>query len=340
VVADPYASLAEPSTTGLTNYGAVNVSGNSSRTLSPGIYTQITVSGNATVTLEAGVYIIEGGGFTVSGNATVKGSGVTIFNAGSNYSNMGGSYGSINVSGNASVALTAPSTGTYTGIVFFQSRDDTQTLSISGNAFVASPGTVYLPDAQANLSGNAMLDATLVVNELSLSGNSDPSSIPFAALSFGSIDVSGSAGVALTAPSTVNSDPGSILHAALLAEVAGRKTAAAAEPSAVQALLEALNTALLPTFRAGSTTAGFGGVGPAFGSLFDQPPQAQETSAGNSAWELQAQAIAEWSAKAGPLAGFELEEAFGGATDAAGSGDGRDAFGQKDARTAGDEGGL
>ncbi len=42
---DPLASLAEPSTSGLTNYGSESLSGNSSATIKPGIYSQISVSG-------------------------------------------------------------------------------------------------------------------------------------------------------------------------------------------------------------------------------------------------------------------------------------------------------
>ena len=37
-VADPLASLAEPSTSGLTNYGSESLSGNSSATIKPGIF--------------------------------------------------------------------------------------------------------------------------------------------------------------------------------------------------------------------------------------------------------------------------------------------------------------
>jgi hypothetical protein len=47
-LADPLAGLAAPDASGLTNYGAVKLGGNSTLTLHPGIYTQITVSGNAT----------------------------------------------------------------------------------------------------------------------------------------------------------------------------------------------------------------------------------------------------------------------------------------------------
>ncbi len=89
VLADPLALLAEPSTSGLTSYGSESVSGNSSATIKPGIYSQISVSGNGTLTMNSGIYIIEGGGFSVSGNASVSGSGVTIFNAGSKYPSIG-----------------------------------------------------------------------------------------------------------------------------------------------------------------------------------------------------------------------------------------------------------
>ena len=105
VVSDPLASLASPSTSGVTNYGSESVSGNSSATIKPGIYSQISVSGNGSLTMNSGLYIIEGGGFSVSGNGNVKGSGVTIFNAGSNYPGTGGSYGGITISGNGSFNL-------------------------------------------------------------------------------------------------------------------------------------------------------------------------------------------------------------------------------------------
>ena len=50
-----------------------NSHGNSTRTINPGIYSQITVSGNAKLTLNSGTYIIEGGGLTVTGNASISG---------------------------------------------------------------------------------------------------------------------------------------------------------------------------------------------------------------------------------------------------------------------------
>src|SRR4029077_17344788 len=70
-LADPLSALPLPSTSGVTNYGAESLSGTSSATINPGIYSQISATGNAKLTLNSGLYIIEGGGFNVSGNASV-----------------------------------------------------------------------------------------------------------------------------------------------------------------------------------------------------------------------------------------------------------------------------
>jgi Bacterial Ig-like domain (group 3)/Matrixin/Right handed beta helix region len=168
---DPLASLPSPGTTGVTNHGSESLSGNSSATINPGIYSQISVSGNAKLTLNTGTYIIEGGGFTVSGNASVTGWGVTIYNAGGNYPNSGGNFGGITLSGNGTFSMTAPITGTYAGILIFQSRQNTRALSFSGNAMLGMTGTIYAASALLSMSGNSQLQNPLVVDMLNLSGN-------------------------------------------------------------------------------------------------------------------------------------------------------------------------
>jgi hypothetical protein len=170
-VPDPLASLTGPSTTGLTNYGAVSISGNKTQTLNPGIYSSISASGNASLTLNPGVYLIEGGGFTVTGNASVSGAGVTIYNTSSNYPSSTGSYGGIALSGNGTFSLTAPTSGPYAGIVIFQAHANTRALSLGGNAASGLTGTVYAPSALLYVSGNASVHGALDVNELSLTGN-------------------------------------------------------------------------------------------------------------------------------------------------------------------------
>ena len=167
---DPFASLPSPSTSGLTNFGLESLSGNSSATIKPGIYSGISASGNAKLTLSSGLFIIVGGGFSISGNASVTGNGVTIFNAGGKYPGTGGKYGGITLSGNGSCNLTPPTSGTYAGVVLFQSRDNSTPLIISGNAS-GMTGAIYAPAAALSESGDAALDAAIDVDTLSISGN-------------------------------------------------------------------------------------------------------------------------------------------------------------------------
>jgi hypothetical protein len=169
-IADPLAQLPVPASD-LPKQVMVNVGGNSSLTINPGIYSQINVSGNAKLTMNPGVYVITGGGFNVSGNAGVTGSGIMIYNAGSNFPGTGGTFGSVNLSGNGNVALTPMTTGVYAGILIFQSRDNTNSLSISGNAQTVTAGTIYAANAQVILSGNAHLQDSIVAGGLQLTGN-------------------------------------------------------------------------------------------------------------------------------------------------------------------------
>jgi len=168
--ADPFVGLANPAPGAAR--GSVNLRGNSSLTISPGVYTSISVSGNASLTLTAGVYEISGGGFTVSGSGKVTGKGVLIYNAGSNFPNPGGTLGAINLSGAVSVQLAAASTGPYSGIVIFQARDNTQTITIGGSSTPNLSGAVYAPAALMSVSGSVQLPQTsLVVSELQFQGS-------------------------------------------------------------------------------------------------------------------------------------------------------------------------
>ena len=194
---DPLASLPAPTPPSYTGTPiAENLTGNSTASISQGLFSQITVSGNAKLTLNPGVYvigtggvsisgnatltgsgvtyIIKGGGFTVSGNAGISGSNVLIVNGGSNYPNpaiSGETYGGVTLSGNGSFSLNAATTGAYSGILIYQARDNTRALSISGNSMAGISGTIYAANALLTMSGNASLQNPLVVGTLNLSGN-------------------------------------------------------------------------------------------------------------------------------------------------------------------------
>ena len=169
-LADPLSGLALPSTSGLTSYGSEILGGNSSATIEPGIYSQITASGSAKLTLSPGIYIIEGGGFSVSGAASVSGSGVTIFNVGSKYPTTGGTYGSISLSGSGTCSLSPATSGTYAGILFFQPKDNTSIISVSGAASSLT-GAIYAPAAELTVSGSGELSAAIDVATMSVTGS-------------------------------------------------------------------------------------------------------------------------------------------------------------------------
>jgi hypothetical protein len=151
----------------------VNVSGNDALTIDPGIYSQISGSLNGKLTLNPGVYVVLGGGFTAKDNAIINGTGVVIYNAGSDYNGVGNPLGAITLSDNAHLNLTAPTSGPYAGIALFQARDNAQPITLRGNAIEGlSGGILYAPAALVSLGDNAQLSqAPLIVNELQITGN-------------------------------------------------------------------------------------------------------------------------------------------------------------------------
>jgi len=157
--ADPFADLPAPA--------ASNPCQNANKsTLKPGTYCSgLSLSG--TVTLQPGVYVIQSGDFKVNANANVSGDGVTIYLA-------GGSRVSMN--GNATVSLSAPTSGTYSGVLMYGDRTSTGGQStFNGTADSLLTGALYFPKQQVNYLGNfsGKSGCTQVVADLiQWSGNS------------------------------------------------------------------------------------------------------------------------------------------------------------------------
>jgi hypothetical protein len=72
----------------------------------------IEVVSGATLNLEPGAYILDKGNFAVSGNATVNGAGVTIILT----SHSRSSYGTVDIRGGSTIAISAPGNGAAGGI--------------------------------------------------------------------------------------------------------------------------------------------------------------------------------------------------------------------------------
>lgn len=166
---DPLASLAAPSTSGLTvqSSSQMALSGSTSKTLSPGIYDGgITLSGSASVTLNPGVYYINGGGINMSGPSSISGNGVFIYNTGA---------GAINLSGTGAISLNPMNSGTYAGITIFQDRSSSTGATMSGGSNINNSGTMYFPNAALALSGSSgtsVIGAQVIAKSLAFSGTS------------------------------------------------------------------------------------------------------------------------------------------------------------------------
>jgi hypothetical protein len=142
-VGDPFASLAAPSPGSTRNIP--NGSNPHGLSLLPGSYSGgMDLSGD--VTLAPGTYYVTGGDFRINANANVSGSGVTIFMA---------SGSQVVMNGNAHVSISAPTSGTYSGILFYGDRNATSgSNTFNGDASSQLTGDLYFPTQQVSYLGN------------------------------------------------------------------------------------------------------------------------------------------------------------------------------------------
>jgi ferredoxin len=168
---DPLTSLATPSVPG-TSQSIGPYSGTT--TLNPGYYNgTVNFNGSGyTVTLNPGLYYFNG---SVNVPAiTLQGSGVTLYFA----------SGSLQLNSNAVFSASAPTSGTYAGILYFEGRSNSTSLTIDSGTGSKWQGVVYLPDAGITLNSSANAAAYTFVIAQSLMINSsfalgdDYSSLP------------------------------------------------------------------------------------------------------------------------------------------------------------------
>ena len=194
-IADPLGGLAEPTCTGAecTVMPDTKIPGGVV-TLTPGTYPGIEIT-DGTVTFAPGNYFINGGKLNFKNTATVLGSGVMFYA-------YNGAELSIANSG-TTVTMSAPTSGTYKGIWYFQQRSNDSDAVVSGSATVNLDGVIYISNPGSKLtfsggssSGSLASYTVFVVWELVMGGggvfNSDFSAIG------GSPLAGGTAGLALS----------------------------------------------------------------------------------------------------------------------------------------------
>jgi Flp pilus assembly protein TadG len=138
-VPDPYAGVPSPSLSGPC------ASGPSGGSISPGHFCGGLTFQN-TVNMQPGVYVIDGGTLKMNANAVLTGSGVTFFLT---------NGATVQMNGGAQVTLSAPTSGAYSGLVFYGDRTQPSAVNkINGNASSTITGAIYFPSQEVDFQGN------------------------------------------------------------------------------------------------------------------------------------------------------------------------------------------
>jgi len=195
---DPLANLPAPSVPAgcdHTNY-VVNPPGpGGTDTLSPGVYCGGISVKNGTAAFTPGLYIMKGGGLsTQDTNSHITGTGVTIYNTYDPTSSDPhiNTYSPINIVAGSTSTLSAPTSGTYAGVLIFEDRSITTTScggsictdNFGGGAAGAYTGIIYGPKSLMNFYGNSSLTTytVIVAYRMAMNGttaiNNDYSSLP------------------------------------------------------------------------------------------------------------------------------------------------------------------
>lgn len=168
-LADPYEAVPEP----VTNLvPCETVPSATSGTLDPGSDGVMRICGDLNLKgswdFEPGVYIIDGGEFVADGGDVLTGDDVTFY-----FTNGG----NVRWEGNSEVSFSAPSSGTYSGLLVFGDRADSNPVHrIAGTNQTNIEGAIYAADATVELTGTFDGITTcmqLVAGRVDLSGTSN-----------------------------------------------------------------------------------------------------------------------------------------------------------------------
>ena len=111
-------------------------------------YNGLSISGPTTVTLTPGLCIINGS-FSSTGSGPITGSGVTFYLAPPN--------GSASITGSGTLNISAPTSGTWNGILFYEDADDTNAMRMTGPSSSTIQGIFYAPNTSLTMPGPALL---------------------------------------------------------------------------------------------------------------------------------------------------------------------------------------
>ena len=207
---DPLLNLPVPTTSNgavATQFPAVNLANADQRALSPGVYPSINIQGSAKATMSPGIYIITGGGLNVGNAGQLSGTGVMIYNTGSDYNvNTGlpdaldlnqsppasgsATFGSLNLAGSGLLNITPinNTSSPFYGMAYYQRRLNTKPFIQSGYTVIPPfKGTIYAKWSQVQLYGSSAYSAQFIVGSVHITGGTsisvDPTGTPLAKVS-------------------------------------------------------------------------------------------------------------------------------------------------------------
>jgi hypothetical protein len=168
---DPMAGIDPPTAGSCTPIPAMS---HTTVTINPGTYCgSLSLTSNDSLQMNPGTYIFKSGGtsscgFSTGANSTVSGTGVFMFFQ---------DNCNVAITGNGSVNLSAPTSGTYQGVLMYEDRADTNSSSLTGGSAQALAGIIYFPKALLHYTGGSSSNinspaATIVAWNLQLGGNS------------------------------------------------------------------------------------------------------------------------------------------------------------------------
>ena len=174
---DPYANVPEPTLSGceasISNIGTPGGTTNYNHPAgcSYSVFPNKAIF-RGTVNLAPGLYYFAdtfetlGGSTQATANINLNGAGVTFFF---------GSNATISTTSTTQFQLSAPTSGTYAGLVFFGTRSNTGNVHITGIAGSTIQGAVYFPSSKLTLLGissTALGCTQLIADTITVSGNS------------------------------------------------------------------------------------------------------------------------------------------------------------------------
>jgi hypothetical protein len=183
---DPYSSIPNPTVPSGCSNAALNVQPNTPLTLTTGnvsagppnvfCYRGLDINGSVTFPPNSIVYV-NGDTADFKAQANVTGNGITFVLTSSTAATDPSSVAQVSMHGNTVFNISAPDSGTYKGLLFYQDRRTQYGQSyINGNSATTYTGGFYFPNRELVFNGNTGMHTNciqLVARRLVFSGNSN-----------------------------------------------------------------------------------------------------------------------------------------------------------------------